>query len=122
MRWRSLDGYLRDCGGAAKGFLLKLFSNLGVQEEYEVRHEVYVMEVPPSGEVVRGRKKVREFPKACPTPPSIRLRRVLVRKGLWAVEGRNYYGGGRLFDLVLIIELKTERCSETLATTPSRSR
>jgi hypothetical protein len=122
MRWRSLDGYLRDCGGAAKEFLLELFSNLSVQEEYEVRHEVYVMEVPLSGEVIRGRKKVREFPKAYPTPPSIRLRRVLVREEIWAVEGRNDYGGGRLFDLVLIIELETERCSETLATTPSRSR
>jgi hypothetical protein len=79
------------------------------------------MEVPPSGEVIRDRKKVREFPKTYPTPPSIRLRRVLVREGLWAVERRNDYGGGRLFDLVLIIELKAERCSETLATTPSRS-
>jgi hypothetical protein len=93
-------------GGAAKKFLLELFPNLGVQEEYKVRHEVCVMEVPPSGEVIRSRKKVREFPKAYPTPPSIRLRRMLVREGLWAVEGHNDYGGGRLFDLVLIIELK----------------
>ena len=97
MRWRSLDGYLRDCGGAAKEFLLEFFSNLDVQEEYEVRHEVYVMEVPPSEKVIRGRKKVREFPKAYPTPPSIRLRRVLVREELWASEGRNDYGGGWLF-------------------------
>ena len=79
-------------------------------------HEVYVMEVPTSGEVIRGR------PEGLYHPPSIRLRRVLVRARLWAVEVCNDYGGGRLFDLVLIIELKTERCSETLATTPRRSR
>lgn len=32
-----------------------------------MHHEVYVMEVPPSGEVIRGRKKVRELPKSYPT-------------------------------------------------------
>jgi hypothetical protein len=39
-------------------------------------------------------------------PPSIRLGRVLVRDGLWVVEGVNDYGDGQVFDVVLIIELK----------------
>jgi hypothetical protein len=34
------------------------------------------------------------------------LRRVLVREGLWIVEGVNDYGGGQVFDVVLLIELK----------------
>jgi hypothetical protein len=49
---------------------------------------------------------MREFQKAYPTPPSIKLRRVLVRDGLWVVEGVNDYGGGQVFEVVLIIELR----------------
>ncbi len=32
--------------------------------------------------------------------------RVLVRDGLWVVEGVNDYGGSQVFDVVLIVELK----------------
>src|SRR3712207_7276950 len=64
------------------------------------------MEMPQSGEFIRGRDKMREFQEAYPTPPSIQLRRVLVRDGLWVVEGVNDYGGGQVFDVGLIIELK----------------
>ena len=87
-------------------FLTELFSNLSAQEEYELRHQDYVMEMPQSGESIRGREKMREFQEAYPTPPSIRLRRVLVRDGLWVVEGVNDYGGGQVFDVVLILELR----------------
>jgi hypothetical protein len=87
-------------------FLAELFSHLSAEEEYEVRHEDYVMEMPQSRESIRGREKMREFQEAYPTPPSIQLRRVLVRDGLWIVEGVNDYGGGQVFDVVLIIELK----------------
>lgn len=31
---------------------------------------------------------------------------MLVRDGLWVVEGVNDYGGGRVFTVVLIIELR----------------
>src|SRR5215217_1714238 len=102
----------------AHRFLTELFSNLGAREEYELRHEDYVMEMPQSGESIRGREKMREFQEAYPTPPSIQLRRVLVRDGLWVVEGVNDYGGGQVFDVVLILELR----DGTDATTPSRSR
>ena len=40
------------------------------------------------------------------TPPSIRIRRVLVREGLWIVEGLNDYGEGGTYNVVLIVELK----------------
>jgi hypothetical protein len=46
-----------------------------------VRHEVNVVEVPPSGEVIRGRKKVREFPKAYPT------RDLSACAGCWSGKG-----------------------------------
>jgi hypothetical protein len=87
-------------------FLAELFTKVSAEEEYELRHEDYVMEMPQSGESIRGREKMREFQEAYPTPPSIQLRRVLVRDGLWVVEGVNDYGGGQVFDVVLIIELK----------------
>ena len=90
----------------AHRFLTELFSNLSAREEYELRHEDYVMEMPQSGESIRGREKMREFQEAYPTPPTIQLRRVLVRDGLWVVEGVNDYGGGQVFDIVLIIELR----------------
>jgi hypothetical protein len=90
----------------AHRFLTKLFSNLSPEEEYQLRHQDYVMEMPQSGERIRGRKKMRQFQGAYPNPPSIRLRRVIVKDGLWVVEGINDYGGGQVFDVVLIIELR----------------
>ena len=90
----------------ARSFFAELFSSLSTEEEYELRHQDYVMEIPQSGESIRGREKMREFQEAYPAPPSTRLRRVLVRDGLWVVEGVNDYGGGQVFDVVLIIELK----------------
>jgi SnoaL-like protein len=90
----------------ARHFLTELFSNLSAQHEYAIRHEDYVMQMPQSGESIRGRKRMREFQEAYPSPPSIQLRRVIVRDGLWVVEGVNDYGEGQVFSVVLIIELR----------------
>jgi hypothetical protein len=65
------------------------------------------MEWPQSGERLKGRQKMREFQEAhAGARPSRRLRRVLVREGLWVVEGIVDYGGGREVDFVLILELR----------------
>jgi hypothetical protein len=91
----------------ASRFLTELLSNHSPQEEYNVRHEDYVMEMPQSGERFRGRENMRAFQKAHPTPPSsIQLRRVLVKEGLWVVEVVTDYGGGQILDAVLILELR----------------
>jgi hypothetical protein len=66
----------------ARRFLTELLPKLSFEEEYEIRHEDYVMEMPQSGERIRGRQKMREFQEAYPNPPSMRLRRVIVREGL----------------------------------------
>jgi hypothetical protein len=87
-------------------FLAELFSDLSAAAEYNVRHEDYVMEMPQSGERIRGRDKMREFQEAYPTPPTIRLRRVVVREALWVIEGVNDYGGGHVFSVVAIFELR----------------
>src|SRR5919107_3244175 len=78
---------------------------LSAEAEYELRHPDYVMEMPQSGERIRGRQKMREFQEAYPNPPTMQLRRVIVREGLWVVEIISDYGG-RIYRPVLIIELR----------------
>ena len=91
-------------------FLTEFFSDLRPEAVYAANHpEDYVMEMPQSGEAVRGRENMRKFHEAYPNTPSIRLRRVLVRDGLWVVEAVNDYGGGQVSGVVMIIELKDGR-------------
>jgi hypothetical protein len=62
-----------------------------------------------SGERIRGPENMREFQQAFAgnsNPPSIGLRRVLVRDGPWVVEGVNDYGEVGMYNVVLIVELK----------------
>ena len=87
-------------------FLSELLPRLSPEEEYAIRHEDYVMEMPQSGERIRGREKMREFQEAYPNPPTMRLRRVIVKKNLWVVEIVSDYGEGRIYHPVLIIELR----------------
>src|SRR5215218_843980 len=86
-------------------FLTELYTVLSGEKEYEMRHEDYVMEMPQSGERIRGRENMREFQEAYPNPPTMQLRRVIVRNGLWVVEIVSDYGG-RIYHPVLIIELR----------------
>jgi hypothetical protein len=68
------------------------------------------MEMPLSGEAIRGRENMRRFQEAYPGgTPSMRLRRVLVRDGLWVVEALYERGGGQVFDVAMILELKDGR-------------
>ena len=87
-------------------FLAELFYDLSAEAEYEMRHEDYVMEMPQSGEHIRVREKMRLFQEDYPAPPTIQLRRVVVRESLWVIEGVNDYREGQLFTVVLMIELK----------------
>ena len=91
-------------------FLTELASALSPEEEYRIPHpEDYVMEMPQSGERFRGLENMRAFQEAFPdhsTPPSIRIRRVLVRDGTWVVESVIDYGEGRVSYGVAILELK----------------
>jgi hypothetical protein len=90
----------------ASQFLTDLVSNLTAERLYQISHEDYTMEMPQSRERIRGREKMREFQEAYPNPPSIQVRRVLIRDGLWVLEGVNDYGGGQVYNVAVIIELK----------------
>jgi hypothetical protein len=63
------------------------------------------MEMPQSGEIIRGREKMREFQEAYPNPPTIRLGRVIVRDGLWIAQAVSDYGGP-VYHLAIILELR----------------
>src|SRR5829696_8748208 len=91
----------------AHRFLTDLYSRHIPKEEYNVRHQDYVMEMPQSGERFQGRENMRAFQEAHPTPPSsLQVRRVLIREGLWVVEAVIDYGDGQVFDVVVISELR----------------
>jgi hypothetical protein len=69
----------------AHRFLTELYTVLSAEKEYALRHEDYMMEMPQSGERIRGRENMLGFQKALarnlPNPPSIRIDRVRVREG-----------------------------------------
>ena len=94
----------------ATRFLTELASALSPEGEYRTRHpEDYVMEMPQSGERFRGRENIKAFQEAFTehsAPPSIQIRRVLVREGLWVVESVVDYGGGRIMHGAAILEFK----------------
>ena len=100
--------------GEAYNFLTGLLTNLDPEEEYDARHpEDYVLEMPQSGERIRGRERMRRFQESYSTLSTsdptrgIRLHRVLVKEGLWVVEGVADYDDGReALNVVLILELR----------------
>src|SRR5215212_10996127 len=93
----------------ARRLLDELSSALSAEKEYAIRHEDYAMEMPQSGERIRGPENMRAFQEGFASNskvPSIRIRRVLVRDRLWVVESVIDYGGGQVLDRVAILELK----------------
>jgi hypothetical protein len=82
-------------------------------QEYEIRHPDFVMEMPQSGERVRGRDNMRAMQEAFPKPPMGRLRRVTGGGDVWVAEGVNDYGDD-VWHWVIVVELKDGRIlSET---------
>jgi ketosteroid isomerase-like protein len=80
--------------------------HLSPEAEYELRHPDYVMEMPQSGERIRGREKMRAFQEAYPNPPTIEPRRVVGSGDVWVIEARSDYGGGQRFNLAMIVEFR----------------
>ncbi len=76
--------------------------------EAELRTEDYVMEMPQSGERIRGRENMRAFQENFPVPPSVTVREVRGSGDLFVVEATNDYDG-RVFDAVLILEFRDGR-------------
>ena len=96
----------------ARRFVEEMYAVLSAEKEYAARHEDYVMEMPQSGERIQGRDKMRTFQESYSDPsnlPTIRVRRLLVRDGLWVGEGFIDYGEGSVLNSVAVVELKDGR-------------
>src|SRR4051812_12884349 len=69
--------------------------DLSAEEEYELRSAEFIMEMPQTGERIRGRDAMRSMQEAFPTPPmSVRIRRVMGAHRFWVLEGEIDYGRG----------------------------
>jgi hypothetical protein len=79
-------------------------AGVSAADEYEIRHPDYIMEMPQTGERVRGRDKMRAMQEAFPAPPSITLRRVTGAGRVWVIEAVNDYGDD-LWHVVVVFEL-----------------
>jgi SnoaL-like domain len=66
-----------------------------------IYHDDVVIEWPQSGEVIRGKKHIRELRQAYPTPPTATLRRIIGSGDLWAIEMLFDYDGDR-FHVVVV--------------------
>jgi hypothetical protein len=74
-------------------------------DEFELRHEDYVMDMPQSGERISSRELMRVMQESFPgPPPAIGLDRVSRGGRTWVVEGVNDYGHGDIWRAVLILE------------------
>jgi SnoaL-like domain len=95
--------------------------HLSTDAEYQLRHPDYVMEMPQSGERIRGRDNMRAFQEAYPNPPTIQPRRVVGAGDVWVIEARSDYGG-RIYHVAMIVEFRDGKIWRDTATTPSRLR
>jgi hypothetical protein len=81
----------------------RMFEHMSAEEEHEVRHPDFVMEMPQSGERIVGRENMRKMQENYPGPPSIELRRVVGSGDVWAIEMRSDYDG-RVYYVVMLVE------------------
>jgi len=64
-----------------------------------------VLDMPQSGERIRGRDHMKAMQEAYPGPPTITVRRVVGSGDVWVVEGRSDYGG-RIYHIANILEFR----------------
>lgn len=78
---------------------------LDPEAEYALRRPDFVMEMPQSGERIRGRDAMRSMQEAFPAPPqSVAVRRVAGAQRFWVLEGELDYGQGP-WSAVIMLEL-----------------
>lgn len=79
---------------------------LSAEREHELRRPDFVMEMPQSGERVRGRDAMRQLQERFPVPggPAVTLRRVVGGGRVWVAEAAADYGEDP-WHVVVIFEL-----------------
>jgi ketosteroid isomerase-like protein len=91
--------------GDVRQIFSRLFEHMSPEEEHDLRHPDFVMEMPQSGERIIGRENMRSMQEMYPGPPSIELRRVVGSGDVWVVEARSDYDG-RIYRAVMIAEFR----------------
>ena len=79
---------------------------LDAQAEHDLRHDDYVMEMPQSGERIRGRDNMRAMQEHFPNPPEGQLRRVVGSGDVWVLEMTSDYGDAGVYHVADIIEFR----------------
>jgi ketosteroid isomerase-like protein len=67
------------------------------------------MEMPQSGERIRGRDKMRAMQERFPNPPKGELRRIVGSGDVWVMEGTSDYGDAGVYHVADIIEFRDGR-------------
>lgn len=89
--------------------LLTAAGGLSASDEFGLRHQDHVMEIPQSGERNRGRDKMRAMQESFPgPPPTITINRVTGANRSWLIEGVNDYGEGDVWHVVLVMEFASD--------------
>ena len=83
-------------------------AKLDPRAEAELRSEDHVMEMPQSGELIRGRDTMQAFQERYPVPPEVTVREVRGSGDLFVAELTNDYRG-EVFHAVLILEVRDGR-------------
>jgi SnoaL-like domain len=83
----------------------RLFEHMSAEEEHDLRHPDFVMEMPQSGERIVGRENMRKMQENYPGPPNIELRRVVGSGDVWVIEMRSDYDG-RIYHAVGVVEFR----------------
>jgi hypothetical protein len=79
---------------------------LDAAAEHDLRHDDYVMEMPQSGERIRGRDSMRAMQEAFPNPPAAVLRRIVGSGDVWVMELTSDYGDGTVYLVTDIVEFR----------------
>ncbi len=100
-----------DAAAMREGFELMMgisgAGGLSAEREHALRSPDYVMEMPQSGERIRGRDAMRRMQEEYPVSggPSISLRSVVGSGRVWVVQATSVYGEGDPWFVVVVVEL-----------------
>jgi hypothetical protein len=107
---------IMDDGDDYRAIIESLFGEgrlrLDAAAEHDLRHEDYVMEMPQSGERIRGRDNMRAMQEAYPNPPAAVLRRIVGSGDVWVMEATSDYGGGDTYLVADIFEFRDGRIAK----------
>jgi hypothetical protein len=78
------------------------------EAEHELRHPGYEMDMPQSGEWIRGRDAMRSLQEQYPAPFDITVSRVTGEGKTWVNKGVNDYDAGDIWDVVDLLEFDEE--------------